>query len=668
MKSRSFISLLVWGLLAVFLMQTCFKDDTKPSEILHGFRAENFAASSGDGRVYVLENDLLRTEWRAVGAGCTKIELKQFKGENGEEFLTISESVQAQPPAPGETPGPQHHLQRDALRLFEPEGRLGVDLDSSEWTVEEIAGDDGASELLFTLSTDSGVELFKRVRLSSMSDLEGPAVEQYLVDVEVGASSTAEVQSSLVGDLSLRLATGGGMIPEPDSFYPNPYAGAARLEYDQVEELEVHNPSGSLPMRRDQAARWNGQFGFVVEGSKYFLSILRPVEAPFSGAQAEVLFDTISFNEGVLLGFSEEERQALTAVAAADAELRNESGRRPSAQELSDRSGVPAGQTMGWLQTWYQRNQQLRAKSWNRTSVAGVFDLHIGAAGSSGDSERFQWYLGPKDSKILERPGFRPMNTVVEQVDFGGNFFYKMFFTGAIAPFILWLIDLFHSLTGNWGIAIIMMTILVRIVLFPINRSSQVKMAAYQAKMAKVKPQLDQVNKKFAKDPQKRQEATMAIYRQHKLSPPIGGCLPIFLQFPVFIGLFAALRSSVVLREQPFMGWIQDLSRPDALIPFDGPIASFFPLSAVTSLNLLPIIMVVLWVAHQKSMPKPTDPQQAQMHKMMTIMPVLFGVMLYNYAAGLSLYMITSSGLGIFEQKFIKKRWPVPGAPTPLKA
>ena len=91
----------------------------------------------------------------------------------------------------------------------------------------------------------------------------------------------------------------------------------------------------------------------------------------------------------------------------------------------------------------------------------------------------------------------------------------------------------------------------------------------------------------------------------------------------------------------------------NAFIDFGGPLTDLPLLSAVTGLNVLPLIMIVLWVWHQRSMPKPTDPQQAQMQKMMAFMPIMFGVMLYNYAAGLSLYMITSSSLGIFEQKVI---------------
>ena len=223
------------------------------------------------------------------------------------------------------------------------------------------------------------------------------------------------------------------------------------------------------------------------------------------------------------------------------------------------------------------------------------------------------------------------------------------------------LLNIFHSIAGNWGVAIILLTMLVRGALMPLNRRSQLKMAEYQVKMQKVKPLLEKINKKYGKDPKKKQEETMKLYKQHKVTPPLGGCLPILLQMPIFIGLFAALRSATDLRQQPFFGWIEDLSRPDALIELSGPLASFFPLSAVTSFNLLPVIMVVLWVAHQKSMPKPADPNAAQMQKIMTFMPILFGVMLYNYAAGLSLYMITSSLIGIFESKVIKKKWPVSG-------
>ena len=129
----------------------------------------------------------------------------------------------------------------------------------------------------------------------------------------------------------------------------------------------------------------------------------------------------------------------------------------------------------------------------------------------------------------------------------------------------------------------------------------------------------------------------------------------MFIQMPIFFGLFSALRTSFDLRQAPFMGYINDLSRPDALfeLPFDIPILHW------ETFNLLPIIMVVMWILQQATMPKPTDPQSARMQKMMMFMPVMMGFFLYNYAAGLSLYMITQSTMGIVEQKVIKKLWPI---------
>ena len=128
---------------------------------------------------------------------------------------------------------------------------------------------------------------------------------------------------------------------------------------------------------------------------------------------------------------------------------------------------------------------------------------------------------------------------------------------------------------------------------------------------------------------------------------------------PVFFGLFSALRTSFDLRQASFAGWISDLSRPDQLLQLDLQIPLLITTFDLTYFNLLPILMVIMWIWQQRGMPKPADEQAARMQKMMAFMPVLFGFMLYNYAAGLSLYMITQSTLGIVEQKLIKKIWPI---------
>jgi len=221
---------------------------------------------------------------------------------------------------------------------------------------------------------------------------------------------------------------------------------------------------------------------------------------------------------------------------------------------------------------------------------------------------------------------------------------------------MLAVLRFFHGLCGNWGVAIILLTLLVRLVLFPINRRSQTAMARYQSKMKRVQPKLEEVKKRFASDPKKLREAQARIMQEEGAFPPLGGCLPMFLQLPVFFGLFSALRTSFDLRQAPFGLWIHDLSRPDQLLRLDLRLPL---LPDIEYLNVLPILMVVLWVLQQLGMPKPADEQAARMQKMMMFMPVIFGVFLYNYAAGLSLYMMTTSGLSIIEQKVIKKLWPI---------
>ena len=232
--------------------------------------------------------------------------------------------------------------------------------------------------------------------------------------------------------------------------------------------------------------------------------------------------------------------------------------------------------------------------------------------------------------------------------------------TGFIIPvigkFLIQVLSLLERLVGNWGVAIILLTFCIRAILFPLNRRSQTSMARYQKKMKRVQPKIDELKKKYEKNPQKLRQEQARIMQEEKAFPPLGGCLPIFLQLPVFFGLFSALRTSFDLRQASFYGWMDDLSRPDRMFRIDWNVPF---LGTIEYFNLLPPLMVVLWILQQRTMPKPADEQQARMQRMMMFMPIVMGVFLYNYAAGLSLYMITQSGLGIFEQAFIKKRWPV---------
>lgn len=282
----------------------------------------------------------------------------------------------------------------------------------------------------------------------------------------------------------------------------------------------------------------------------------------------------------------------------------------------------------------------LRVGNQDRIEVAVPITLELPARGEARSVE-YLVYAGPKSKDLVADC---EAHQLVLDDDLSVD---------SIARLLLWLLGKLHAVLGNWGLAIIALTLGVRILLFPLNRRSQTAMAKYQTKMKRVQPKLEEVKKRFEKDPQKLREAQARIMQEEGAFPPLGGCLPIFLQMPVFFGLFSALRTAYELRQAPFYGYITDLSRPDHLLALGD--LPFLP----DHLNLLPILMVVLWIVQQMGMPKPADEQAARMQKMMMFMPVVFGFMLYNYAAGLSLYMITTSSCSIIEQKVIKKLWPI---------
>lgn len=260
---------------------------------------------------------------------------------------------------------------------------------------------------------------------------------------------------------------------------------------------------------------------------------------------------------------------------------------------------------------------------------------------------KYDVFAGPKDREVMK----------AEHPDFDTLALHDLGFFNGIARLLVAVMRFFHSVVGNWGVSIILLTLSVRLILFPINRKSQTSMARYQKKMKRVQPELDAVKKKYANEPQKLRQEQAALMQRESLFPPLGGCLPVFLQIPVFFGLFSALRTSLELRQSPFCLWMTDLAKPDRAWPLHWklPIGNY----TLEYLNVLPPLMVVLWVLQQALMPKPADEQQAKMQKLMMFMPILMGVFLYNYAAGLSLYMITQSLFGIMEISVIKKIWPI---------
>ncbi len=233
-------------------------------------------------------------------------------------------------------------------------------------------------------------------------------------------------------------------------------------------------------------------------------------------------------------------------------------------------------------------------------------------------------YIGPKEFAVL--------NTVHESLDRSIDFGWSHF----IARPLLSFLNLLHSVTGNYGIDIILLTVLVKLAFFPLSIKSFKSMAAMQ----KLQPQMEQLRAQYKDDREALNRETMEMYRRNKINP-LGGCLPMLIQLPVFIGLYQALMMAIELRQAPFWSWIQDLSLPDRLgtfvIPFVDP----------PGVPVLTILMGVTMILQQAMTPMPGDPIQ---QKMMMIMPLIFTVMFVNFPAGLVLYWLVNNVLSISQQ------------------
>ena len=217
----------------------------------------------------------------------------------------------------------------------------------------------------------------------------------------------------------------------------------------------------------------------------------------------------------------------------------------------------------------------------------------------------------------------------------------------------------------NYGLAIIILVLLVRLIMHPLTKYQQISMAQMQAKQATVQPKVAAVKLKFPNDKQKQQLETMRIYREAGINPAsqVAGCLPMVIQLPIWVALYSALNYDINLWHAPFLFWIKDLSAPDALYSWMPPVN--IPLyGAVDKFNVLPILLAFSMWLQQKYTPKaPTAPgtppeqvaQQQQMQKMMGFMMIFMGIMFYSMPSGLNLYIMASSFFGVLEQKRIRK-------------
>ena len=263
-----------------------------------------------------------------------------------------------------------------------------------------------------------------------------------------------------------------------------------------------------------------------------------------------------------------------------------------------------------------KREYYVRTVDKNLYSIGSIVALPALAPNASVTSQS-TLYVGPQDQDTLATiaPGLDLV------VDYG--------WLTVLAKPIYLLLSFLHGIVGNWGWAIVLLTVLIKAVFYPLSAASYKSMA----KMKGVTPRMMKIREQYGDDKQKMNVAMMELYKVEKINP-LGGCLPILVQIPVFIALYWVLLASVEMRNAPWILWVHDLATPDPWF-------------------ILPLLMMAtMWIQYKLN-PKPPDPVQA---KVMMFMPLIFGVMFFFFPAGLVLYWLTNNILSIAQQYYVTKQ------------
>jgi YidC/Oxa1 family membrane protein insertase len=262
----------------------------------------------------------------------------------------------------------------------------------------------------------------------------------------------------------------------------------------------------------------------------------------------------------------------------------------------------------------------LRLVAWTAADASNAM-VWTSAPATSLD---YNLYIGPKSFDELEKAG----HDLVQAVDLGWFWF--------IAKPLLFALRAIEAAVGNYGWAIVLLTLAVRLAFYPVNKKQMEAMKGMQ----RIQPEVKKIQERYADDREKMNLEMMELYRRHKVNP-LAGCLPMLVQLPVFVGLYNVLLQSIELRHAPFIGWMHDLSQPDRLgslpIPFVEP----------AGIPVMTLLMGASMIIQQKMTPSTADPAQ---QRVMMIMPVVFTVMFVNFPAGLVIYWLSNNVLSIAQQ------------------
>ena len=269
-----------------------------------------------------------------------------------------------------------------------------------------------------------------------------------------------------------------------------------------------------------------------------------------------------------------------------------------------------------WLPPQGREREYFTNKVGDNLYTTGVVVPAGTVAPGASASIAMRAYIGPQETGVLAHvaPGLQLV------VDYG--------LLKILAEPLFWVLRWIHALVGNWGWAIIILTILIKLLFYPLNA----KAGRSMAQMKVLAPKMEKLKELYGDDRQKLNQAMMELYRTEKINP-LGGCLPILVQIPVFIALYWVLLGSIELRHAPWLGWIRDLSAPDPYF-------------------ILPVIYAVSMFIQTKINPQPADPVQA---RVMLIMPIMFSVFFLFFPAGLVLYWVVQNLLSIVQQWYINR-------------
>ena len=484
-----------------------------------------------------------------------------------------------------------------------------------------------ADEALPDMGGEDAKARLVRVSTSSQEvwiDLRGGDIRRVLLPRYPVALDQPEVPIELldVGNGRLYMAQSGLIGPDGlDSGSERPLFTAAQSRYQAAEGEAV-----SVVLEAEhQGVKVRKVFGF--RGGDYLIDLSYEVENNRSEPFRASFFGQIKRDakappeqESFSLG-----PQPYLGAALTTAESRYQKVTFDDLDEGDFRAAVQGG-WMAFLQhyflsAWVANGDELNGYYGRRrndgTYIVGYTGpLRVVAPGRS-DEWRARFYAGPKDQKRLERIA-ENLNLTV---DYG--------FLWWLAVPLFSLLDWLHGLFGNWGLAIIMLTFLVKLVLYPLSSASYKSMA----NMRRVAPQMKRLQERYADDRQKLSQEMMGLYKKEGVNP-LGGCLPMLLPMPIFIALYWVLFESVELRQAPFMLWIHDLAAMDPYF-------------------VLPLLMGGTMYAQQLLSPTLGDPMQARIMKMM---PIMFTVLFLFFPAGLVLYWLVNSVLSVAQQWYVMKK------------